>query len=451
MLSKFVKIHELSDGNFAIFNSLILDILIVDKTTKDLILNNKIEDSSMKEELYKSKIYIKSSAEDENLKNELISIFKDNIGIIRVMYLFVTDDCNLRCKYCFIENNPNCKNKRMMMTPEVAKLAIDKYEEHLLKHNVDCDATIMFYGGEPTLNFDLIKDIVLYVETKKVNFDFGLITNGTVLTEKMIDFFEEHKVSIGISIDGPKDVTDLNRKFRNSNLGVFDKVWETKKLLDSKGSEYAISMVTTDYFIENKSVILNWVMNNFTQPVFYNLLHYSEPNNNADAFAEKLSNFMIESFEKITNDNVYDLRIQRQINSFANKDFMFSDCAAIGARQITVMPDGKLTICHADTNNGNRHIGNIFEFCFDDILKTSEGKFYSERYTLLNEKCLNCEYIFCCGGGCPNHSGILFGNRNAIESPFCIYVSKIFSWMLQKNYDSMREEMEVMNNEKNGQ
>ncbi|PXV86890.1 uncharacterized protein C8E03_11190 [Lachnotalea glycerini] len=135
--------------------------------------------------------------------------------------LQVTQDCNLRCEYCVYSGNYlNRSHDKKIMSLETAQNAID----FLIQNSSESDRVcIGFYGGEPLLNFDVIKDTVLYALEKYPgkNYYFTLTTNGTVFNENYLSFLEEHKFSITISIDGDQKIHDMNRKFKDSDKGSF--------------------------------------------------------------------------------------------------------------------------------------------------------------------------------------------------------------------------------------
>lgn len=144
---------------------------------------------------------------------------------IRKLTLQITQNCNLRCKYCVYSGNPKMHQRshtNRIMPVETAKKAID----FLYEHSIDSpEVNIGFYGGEPLLHFSLIKELVAYVNEiffgKKVT--YNMTTNGTLLTENMIEFFCENKIAVTVSLDGPKEIHDKNRVFKNG-VGSFDTV-----------------------------------------------------------------------------------------------------------------------------------------------------------------------------------------------------------------------------------
>ncbi len=146
----------------------------------------------------------------------------------RTLILGITEQCNLRCEYCCYGNHYaeyRC-HSGSSMTWEIAQKAIDTLFERQVR-----TPGITFYGGEPLLELDLIKRIVRLVgererETGK-SVTFSITTNGTLLNDDTIHFLVAHNVGVLISIDGPSEVHDRNRVFRNSageKRGTYDDV-----------------------------------------------------------------------------------------------------------------------------------------------------------------------------------------------------------------------------------
>ncbi len=163
--------------------------------------------------------------------------------------LQITQGCNLRCSYCIYSENTNEKqrshsSKRMSL--DTCKQAVD----FLLNHSIDNDnVNIGFYGGEPLIEFELIQKIVLYAEQAFVgkNLSFNITSNGTLLNDKIIDFFVQHNIRLMISIDGPPEIHDSNRKFALTGKGSFETILYNLEKIKIKYPDYikksSISMV----------------------------------------------------------------------------------------------------------------------------------------------------------------------------------------------------------------
>jgi len=141
--------------------------------------------------------------------------------------LEVTQDCNLRCKYCIYHPDHVAFREfgKKHMSLETAKKAMDFLKEHSKKR--DDIIHISFYGGEPLLNFEVVQETIAYAkeifEEKIVQ--FALTTNVVLLTQEISDYFVENNVRLTLSIDGPKEMHDENRIFSDGK-GSFEQVME---------------------------------------------------------------------------------------------------------------------------------------------------------------------------------------------------------------------------------
>ena len=149
--------------------------------------------------------------------------------------LQLTQDCNFRCKYCIYSEEKNLKQRSHMkktMTFETAKKAILFYRDHAvdsIMYNVG------FYGGEPLLEWPLLKEVVLFAEKELMGklLTFSITTNASLLTESVVEFLEKHNISVLVSFDGVKSVNDKNRVFQNG-MGTSDVVLKNIKMIKER-------------------------------------------------------------------------------------------------------------------------------------------------------------------------------------------------------------------------
>jgi len=148
---------------------------------------------------------------------------------LKQIVLELTEQCNLRCKYCTFSGKYRYArthgNNNMKF--EVAKKALDFFLAYVDKGSEKTPAAITYYGGEPLVNFDLLKQTVEYAleNYKNHNTRFSFTTNGTLLGRKeIIDFLVQHDIHISISLDGPQDIHDRYRRFRN-NKPTFETIF----------------------------------------------------------------------------------------------------------------------------------------------------------------------------------------------------------------------------------
>lgn len=172
---------------------------------------------------------------------------------LSTIILNVNTGCNLACTYCYKEDlTTPTKGEKMQF--ETAKSSF----ELLLKQAKDRDAVnVVFFGGEPLSNFPLIQQVVDYAVPRAAEFgktvDFSLTTNGTLLTEKMVDWLDQHRFGLTISMDGPKALHDANRITVSGN-GTYDVVAKKVRMLLSRyrsrpvGVRVTLTRDVTDVF-----------------------------------------------------------------------------------------------------------------------------------------------------------------------------------------------------------
>lgn len=433
MLSKFFKYVKIKDDLFAVFNTLLMDIVYVSKNELDEICKLTCTGDLM----FEKGIYVQNEEIDQRALNVLREKYLNIADNIQILYLIVTTKCNLGCKYCYIENNV-CNNFREeFMTTEVAKGAIDKYVNYLKEHDLK-KAEVILYGGEPLVNWITVKWIIEYINSFKMDIEISIVSNATLMDDETIQFMNNNHVKIGISLDGPKEINDINRIYRNNNKSVYDRVFKTIQLLREQSVEFGLSITISEDFIDNKERVLEWLKTIPVDGIFYNLYHYSIDDGTWVEHYKKSSEFLIDSFKELIEfRQLVEGRQYRKYESLLESKFMFSDCASIGCNQVTIRPNGDISICHCYSKTNKYIIGNINNLDFEQIVKSKEAQFWRYRSPIFNEKCLDCEGLFICGGGCPAQGEAMFGTRYEIDQPFCIHTKKSLNWLLKEIYNKL--------------
>ena len=221
---------------------------------KKLLINTRIEKEikALKQQGYLS------DKHPTNTINPLSTFLGDYVDRkINQVTLQLTQNCNFRCSYCIYSEAKNEKQRSHSnndMNFEMAKKILDFY----LEHSIDNDnISIGLYGGEPLLKFNLIQQIVDYAENIFCgkNLLFSMTTNGSLLTNDIINFFTKHNVKLMVSLDGPESIHDRYRLFANSGEGSFNKVLSNLNMIKDNYPEYwknvHISMVINPQFEYN--------------------------------------------------------------------------------------------------------------------------------------------------------------------------------------------------------
>ncbi|MCX7749031.1 MAG: Cys-rich peptide radical SAM maturase CcpM [Clostridia bacterium] len=168
--------------------------------------------------------------------DEVLPYYLDNR--LHMITLQITQQCNFRCEYCVYSGNyENRDHSNKAMDIETAKKGIDFLISHSRESKM---VSIGFYGGEPLLEFDLIRDCINYAqeigEGKMI--DFSLTTNGTLLNDEIIEFFNKNNLNMTISLDGPSDIHNKNRRFAGNNQGTFESIMTNLEKIKEKYPDY---------------------------------------------------------------------------------------------------------------------------------------------------------------------------------------------------------------------
>lgn len=439
-LSKYFHYIEMNNKYIAVFNSILMQIIYVKKEKLDDIKSFKLSEDE-KKIMIENGIY-ETTSDMEDIYNVLKTGIHKQAKIPTIMYLNVSTYCNLACKYCFIENSPLSSQKYEKMSFETAKIAIDKFLAELDKNEI-VDSQIIFYGGEPLTNWNVIKDIINYIQDeKKSDITLTIITNGTLLNKEIISYLMSHHIGIGISIDGPKFINDKNRIFKSGNESVYEKAMNSIKLLNDMNSSYCVSATVTPDVVENEDEVLEWLIDNKIKNIFWNLYHYSTKDNNWEKHYNKMSDFILKSYKILKDNNIGEEKVQEQIEMFLNQTFKFHSCGAVGLNQLTIKPNGDVCICQGDSRSYKNVVGNIVSDEISDILNNPKNAQWLKMYTIDNEKCKYCPAISVCGGGCPLQAEALFGKRTALDEASCIYYKKLLEWLIKQYFYVTMENIE---------
>ncbi len=337
-------------------------------------------------------------------------------GIIKSMCLNVSHLCNLRCEYCFADGgtyNGAAEN----MSLDVALKAIDMIvSKSANRHNLEVD----FFGGEPLLNFDVVKKTVEYARSiekaHNKNFRFTITTNAMLLNDEIIDFFNKEMYNVVVSIDGRRSVHDCVRKTA-SGKGSFDTA--IKNALRFK------QLRKGQYYIRGTYTALN---KDFSKDVlFLNDLGFDQlsiepvvlPENHRLAIKKEDIEQLKAEYDKLAEAYVERRKGEKWFNFF---HFMLDiyngpceskrlvGCGA-GNDYVAVAPDGNIYPCHQFDGEKDYVIGNVLDGTFN----TEIPKFFAENNLLKKDKCRNCWAKYYCSGGCAANA-IKYGG--GINKPY---------------------------------
>lgn len=343
-----------------------------------------------------------------------IEMFKKRPTVVKALCLHIAHDCNLACRYCFAEEG-EYHGRRALMSYEVGKRALDFLIENSgNRKNLEVD----FFGGEPLMNWQVVKDLVKYGrEQEKLHdkkFRFTLTTNGVLLNDEIMDFCNQEMGNVVLSLDGRKEVNDRMRPFRNGK-GSYDLIVpKFQKFADSRHQEkYYVRGTFTHYNLDFSKDVLHFADLGFKQVSVEPVVAKPEEDY---AIREEDIPAILEEYDKLAKEMV---RREKEGRGFHFFHFMIdltggpcvykrlSGCGS-GTEYLAVTPWGDLYPCHQFVGEEKFLMGNVF-----DGLKNTE---LQEEFKCCNvyakEKCRKCFAKFYCSGGCAANSYNFHGSIN---------------------------------------
>ena len=323
----------------------------------------------------------------------------------------LTEGCNLACEYCFTHSI----HKPRKIDPKLAKRILDWWLPQT-DDNPDKNVNIQFWGGEPLLEWKLIKELVKYGEELnkdlKRNIEWGGTTNGLLLTPDKVEWGLKHNCLFMVSLDGVKEVHDKYRKLSNGG-GSFDLIVKNfkaaQKLFPRLKARAAISTFSVPYFFESIQFFVEEL--GLTEVMFSPVFE--------DDWNEEILEKMEEQFQLVIDYSVKRAKegkpfTMKHILDEANKNCEPTDpgnpCGA-GIHYCGFSVDGFIFPCHRFNKHGlsteersklptiiGRPKGDSFEWCNQEW--RDEFINFKDRHS---EKCTSCDILktSVCNGGCP--------------------------------------------------
>lgn len=341
-------------------------------------------------------------------------------SVVKALCLNVAHDCNLRCKYCFAGTG-NFGGKRELMTLEVAKKAIDFL---IAGSGNRRQLEVDFFGGEPLLNFDVVRETVAYgnLQAEKHNkkFRFTLTTNGIGLTEEIQTFLNENMYNVVLSIDGRPEVNDAARKTINGNGSVHDVIVPKYQELVAKrdnGSYYVRGTFTKDN-LDFTNDVLHLAELGFDQismePVVADPeLDYALTEKELPIILDqyhRLADALVEKYQSNNSFNFFHFNVELKKGPCLYK--RLAGCGA-GHEYIAVTPDGKLYPCHQFVGEEGYIIGDVWQ----GITQPELGEQFKQAHVLNKTECRKCWAKYFCSGGC-HANNIQYGGD--LHTPFTL-------------------------------
>lgn len=355
--------------------------------------------------------------------------------------LNISHDCNLRCKYCFGDSG-EYHGKRELMNFKVAKSAID----YLINNGLKTDEFIVvFFGGEPLMNLELLKQTVEYCKKKQKElnkrFSFSVTTNATLLNDEVIDYLINENFHVLCSLDGYKEANDVNRVFEDGS-GSYDIVIENIKKYVSKSNKVAEVRVT----LTKSGLDIKRTYEELTSIGAKPVIMPVDSQNNDINLSLKDYNKVYEIYKQIAHDilsneeqykkyiNMFEIDLSKIINA----NVQDRPCS-LGIKNITVSIDGEIYACHRGDGDGIFNIGNV-------LIGLDEKKYKSfiDQYFMAGvdyvEDCKKCNIRYLCIGGClAERSDVTGSFREIVDKNKCLFKRKVMN-LIMFLYTSLEED-----------
>lgn len=341
--------------------------------------------------------------------------------VVKALCLHVAHTCNLNCSYCFASQG-NYHGDRALMSFETGKRALDFLIENSGgRTNLEVD----FFGGEPLMNWQTVKDLVGYARTQEgvhhKHFRFTLTTNGMLIDDDVIDFANREMDNVVLSLDGRKDIHDALRVDYAGN-GSYDKIVPRfQKLVKARGGK--------NYYIRGTFTHRN---PDFSKDVFHMAdLGFTElsmepvvcaPEDPAALFPEDIGTVK-EQYELLAKEildrrkNGHPITFYHYMLDLAGGPCVYkriSGCGS-GTEYMAVTPWGDLYPCHQFVGEDGYKLGDIWNGVTNHALRED----FRSCNAYSRPGCADCWAKLYCSGGCAANAYHASGSIQGIYAAGC--------------------------------
>ena len=340
---------------------------------------------------------------------------------VKALCLHICHDCNLRCKYCFAGTG-DYKGHREFMSEEVALKAIDFLIENSGNRKIlETD----FFGGEPLLNFDVVKKTVEYANEKAAalgkKFLFTMTTNGVLLKGEIADWLNENMENVVLSLDGRKEIHDDVRKTINGK-GSFDVIIENfKSFIAKRGDKsYYIRGTFTNKNLDFAKDVLFMADSGFKEislePVVLEKGHEL-------AISDEMLPEIKEEYKRLAREYI---KRRKEGNGFHFFHFTIDleggpclakrvNACGAGNEYFSVTPVGDIYPCHQFADKPEFYMGNVFEGKINQEIRNK----FKNSSLFTREGCEDCFARYHCSGGCAANNYVFNGDINKPYKQTC--------------------------------
>ncbi len=383
------KTRKISKENRLVYDALNKKVYSFNNQIIENYINNRNDENTKK--IFD--VIQKKSLEIIELRKKII-FHEDKLNLIRIL---VTNNCNLKCKYCYALDG-NYGQKITYMSKYIAD-KVCKY----IHDNYKFVREINFFGGEPMLNIEVIEYICnkivhqYHISSRKIP-TFSVVTNGTVMSEKILEVIKKYKINVTVSLDYPDELVNDDNRIYSNGTGTFKIIDKNiNKLIKETDSLFAIEATYNQKHIENKISYIDIIKKNYFN---YGVkLSIVSPVSNNNLFLEKNKNFFEEQLQLFSSIGIASQNLMTFLKSLFSHSFSEYYCDAL-IGQIAISPNGDIYPCqmfiaqNIDSSLKKFCIGNVQNL---ENNRKSEILKWLKKYNTKNlNSCKNCNIKSSC-------------------------------------------------------
>jgi uncharacterized protein len=386
-----------------------LRFFVVDELTEDIIMKVKngfsYTDISLEYENFTEDEFTQITAycKEKNVDSEDTISSSDTIpsSFLSRLVLNISNSCNMSCKYCYANGGTYGSENALMDIPTLKKILDTFYDRF------DIIGVIQLFGGEPALNIEAIEFICDYIRKHEKITSIGMVTNGTILSEKLQNLIEEFNIRVTVSLD-IHELQDVLRPFTSSENGTYEQIIENIKTLHKHTDQPSQIEVTYTKLHEDEGISVHKLLHSIYNDLGVDIPAHVVPVCTEDKnFKMKSPQVFIDSindyFKYLDTDEKIHLSLaNRYLTSLYDREISSTYCGG-GIDTISISCNGDIYPCFYFTDNEKFKIGNVLtdnNLSIDHHLEETRAKYLgdSRSISLACSQCFANTVCFGCLG-----------------------------------------------------
>ncbi len=388
------------------------------------------------DDLWQRKLIVDSLEDDVGEFQVASSALERKLNQPTILYLMTAQGCNFKCAYCPVPEIA-IRYGESVLSNEDASAGIDLWQEHLEDvYDPSLEYFVIFYGGEPLLNKEVIRHSLEYLKLKKdtgelpEKTNFMIATNGALVDDETVALCKKYGVMVAVGLDGPKASNDAMKVDSNGN-STFDRIVAAIRLLVKGGVRTFASTSITPHNISEIVDYADFFKELGVEKFGFNflkgrLLLEVVGKDNLQGYYRQASQSVIEQARRHGSSG-FEYQMEKKQIAFDQQDFFPVDCTCYG-NQLVIQPDGQISNCpfYKAWLGHVREVGKEFRIWNQSVVIQ-----WRKRLPLYHSG----EAKAMCGGGCAWSSSELKGSPLAVDDSSLIFSEEVLNELIWSRYD----------------